>query len=72
MLKPIKNNNEYEAALERAYDLIQVDLVSESKESDELKVLSILIKEYENEHFPIPKPHPIEAIKFRLDQMGIS
>jgi HTH-type transcriptional regulator / antitoxin HigA len=72
MLKPIKNNNEYEAALERAYDLMQVDLVSESKESDELKVLSILIKEYENEHFPIPKPHPIEAIKFRLDQMGIS
>ncbi|MBS4071512.1 MAG: transcriptional regulator [Algoriphagus sp.] len=72
MLKPIKNNNEYEAALERAYDLMQVDLVPESKESDELEVLSILIKEYENEHFPISKPHPIEAIKFRLDQMGIS
>lgn len=58
--------------MERAYDLMQVDLVPESKESDELEVLSILIKEYENEHFPISKPHPIEAIKFRLDQMGIS
>lgn len=50
---------------------MQKDLVPESEESDELEVLSILIKEYENEHFPIPKPHPIEAIKFRLDQMGI-
>lgn len=71
MIKPIKNNSEYEGALERAYDLLQMDLVPDSKESDELEVLSILIKEYENEHFPIPKPHPIEVIKFRLDQMGI-
>ncbi|OOG69413.1 type II toxin-antitoxin system HigA family antitoxin [Algoriphagus sp. A40] len=72
MLKPIKNNNEYEDALERAYDLLQIDLVPNSNKSDELEVLSILIKEYENDHFPIPKPHPIEAIKFRLDQLGIS
>mgnify|MGYP005750458395 FL=1 len=72
MLKPIKNNSEYETALERTYDLMQLDLAPESKDSDELEVLSILIKEYENEHFQIPKPHPIEAIKFRLDQLGIS
>lgn len=72
MLKPIKNNSQYEGALERAYDLMQLDLVPESKESDELEVLSILIKEYENEHFPVSKPHPLEAIKFRLDQLGIS
>lgn len=72
MVKPIKNNSEYENALERAYDLMQQDLAPESEASDELEVLSILIKEYENEHFPISKPHPIEAIKFRLDQMGIS
>lgn len=71
MIKPIKSNSEYEEALDRGYALMQKDLVPESEESDELEVLSILIKEYENEHFPIPKPHPIEAIKFRLDQMGI-
>ena len=59
MLKPIKNNSEYEVALERAYNLMQLDLAPESVDSDELEVLSILIKEYENEHFPIPKPHPI-------------
>lgn len=72
MLKPIKNNSGYEVALERAYSLMQLDLAAESEDSDELEVLSILIKEYENEHYPMPKPHPIEAIKFRLDQMGIS
>lgn len=72
MLKPIKNNEEYENALARAYELLQQEIAPESKESDELEVLSILIKEFENENFPIPKPHPIEAIKFRLDQMGIS
>ncbi|HVU84901.1 MAG TPA: hypothetical protein VHC50_08665 [Puia sp.] len=31
-----------------------------------------MIKEYENEHYPVPKPNPLEAIKFRLDQMNMS
>lgn len=72
MLKPIKNNTQYEDALARAYELMQKALEPGSDDSDELEVISILIKEYENEYFPIPKPHPIEAIKFRLDQLGIS
>ena len=37
-----------------------------------MEILSILIKEYENEHYPVPKPNPLEAIKFRLDQMNMS
>jgi HTH-type transcriptional regulator / antitoxin HigA len=45
---------------------MQKDIKAGSKESDELEILVILIKEYENEHFPIPKPNPIEAIRFRL------
>jgi HTH-type transcriptional regulator/antitoxin HigA len=72
MLKPIKNNQQYEDALARAYALMQKNLRPNSKDSDELEVLSILIKEYENEHFPVPKPNPIEAIRFRLDQMNMS
>jgi HTH-type transcriptional regulator/antitoxin HigA len=72
MVKPIKNNRQYEDALARACKLMQKDLKPESKESDELEVLSILIKEYEQEHFPVPKPSPLEAIKFRLEQMGIT
>ncbi len=72
MIRPIKNNDQYEEALEKAYELMQLDLKEGTSESDELEVLSILIKEYELEHFPIPKPTPLEAIKFRMEQLGIS
>lgn len=72
MLRPIKNNGQYESALERVYALMQKNLKPDSKESDELEILSILIKEYENEHYPVPKPNPVEAIKFRLEQMNMS
>jgi HTH-type transcriptional regulator/antitoxin HigA len=72
MLRPIKNNAQYEDSLTRVYDLMQKNLKPESKESDELEVLSILIKKYEREHYFVPKPSPLEAIKFRLEQMGMS
>jgi HTH-type transcriptional regulator/antitoxin HigA len=72
MLKPIKTDEQYEDTLERVYDLMQMDLEIDSPESDELEVLSILVKEYEIEHYPIPPPNPLDAIKFRLDQMGLS
>ncbi len=72
MLKPIKNDVQYEGALARIYELMQKELKPESKESDELEVLSILVKEYELDHYPMPKPSPLEAIKFRLEQMGMS
>lgn len=72
MLKPIKNNKQYEDALARIYALMQKNIKPDSKDSDELEILSILVKEYENEYFPVPKPNPIDAIKFRLDQMNMS
>jgi HTH-type transcriptional regulator / antitoxin HigA len=72
MVKPIKNNKQYEEALMRVYNLMQKVLQPNSKESDELEILSILVKEYENKYFPVPKPNPLEAIKFRLEQMNMS
>src|SRR5258708_13655786 len=72
MVKQIKNKAQYEDALARVYELMQKDLKPESKDSDELEVLSMLIKEYEMEHYTVPKPTPLEAIKFRLEQMGMS
>jgi len=72
MLKPIKTENQYDEALARVYALMQTEVKENSTESDELEVLSILIKEYENENYPMPSPNPLEAIKFRLDQMGLS
>jgi HTH-type transcriptional regulator / antitoxin HigA len=41
---------------------MQKDIKAGSKESDELEILVILIKEYENEHFPIPKPNPLKPL----------
>lgn len=72
MLRPIKNEKQYENVLTRVYMLMQKDIQPDSEDSDELEVLSILVKEYENEHYPIPQPNPIEAIKFRLEQLNMS
>lgn len=72
MLKPIKNNEQYEEALERVYELMQKEFQPDSNESDELEILSILVEDYEKRHFPINLPEPLEAIKFRMEQMGIT
>ena len=67
-IKPIKTDKDYQQALERLEVIFDATLGS--KEGDELEVLGILIDRYENEHFPIGMPDPIEAIKFRMEQMG--
>lgn len=72
MLKVIKTEQEYEAALERAYALMQKDIKLNSKDADELDLITLLIEHYEEAHYPILPPSPIEAIKFRLEQMGKS
>jgi HTH-type transcriptional regulator / antitoxin HigA len=72
MLKPIRTKKEYKAALERIYELMQLNLKPNSEEYDELEVLSILVSNYEESNFPISLPDPIEAIQFRLEQMNLS
>ncbi len=72
LIKPIKNHKEHKDYLARAYSLLQKDLKPDSKESDELEVISILIEAYEKEKYPIEAPNPIEAILFRLEQLGMN
>lgn len=72
MSRPIKNEVQYEAALARIYELMQLDLEPGTEAGDELEILSLLVKDYENMYYPMPKPHPIEAIKFRLEQLALS
>ncbi len=67
-LKPIKTKKDYQQALNRL-ELI-FDAKKGTEEGDELEILGILIDQYENEHFPIDLPDPIEAIKFRMEQLG--
>ena len=64
----IKTENDYKQALKRL-DVI-FDAKKETPEGDELELLGMLIDQYENENFPIDLPDPIEAIKFRMEQMG--
>ena len=68
-IAPIRTEKDYQKALERL-ELI-FDAKKDTKQGDELEILSILIDRYENENFPIGMPDPIEAIKFRMEQMGM-
>ena len=66
-IKPIKTELDYQNALARL-ELI-FDAKRDSKNGDELEILGILVDNYENEHFPIGLPDPVEAIKFRMEQL---
>ena len=68
-IRPIKTESDYQKALERLE--IIFDAKKGTKEGDELEILSILIEKYEKEKFPIEMPDPIEAIKFRMEQLGM-
>ncbi len=66
----ITTDKEYRTALALAHKLM--DAKNGSHEEALLNVLSILIENFEEEYFPIPPPDPIEAIKFRLEQLGLT
>jgi len=66
-ISPIRNEQDYQKALSRLEEIF--DAKKGTEQGDELEILSILIEQYENEHFPIEMPDPIEAIKFRMEQM---
>jgi HTH-type transcriptional regulator/antitoxin HigA len=69
-LKLIKTDEDYKQALARLEEIF--DALPNTKEGDELEILSILIEKYEEKHYKIEFPDPIEAIKSRMEQMGIS
>jgi HTH-type transcriptional regulator/antitoxin HigA len=67
-IKPLKNKKDYNAALNRLDKIF--DAKPGTTEGDELELLGILIEKYETENYPIDFPDPIEAIKFRMEQIG--
>lgn len=69
-LKPIKTENDYELALKRLDEIF--DAKPGSKEGDELEILALIIEDYEDKNYPIDPPDPIEAIKFRMEQMNMN
>ena len=69
-IKVLKTEDEYNQAIERLEDIF--DSPADTPEGDEAELLTILIEKYEDEHYPIESPDPIEAIKFRMEQMGMN
>lgn len=68
-IKPIKNETDYQKALERLEVIF--DATRGTEEGDELEILAIVIDNHEEENFQIGMPDPISAIKFRMEQMGL-
>ncbi len=72
--KILKTEQEYNEVCERIYTLIHSTdkaIEPDSLEGEEIELLSLLVEKYEQEHYPINAPSPIEAIKFRMEQMNL-
>lgn len=66
----IKDEAQYQSYLKRIEELWD-NVELGTKEGKEFELLCLLVEKYEDEHYPIPNPDPIEAIKFRMDQQGL-
>jgi HTH-type transcriptional regulator/antitoxin HigA len=72
--KVIKSEIEYNEACDRIYELIhknESEIDPESEDGLELELLSLLVEQYEKENFQVRPPDPVEAIKFRMEQMNL-
>jgi len=73
-IKVIKTDKDYKEATERVYELMKSEndlLEPDSEYGVEVEVLSLLIEQYESVNFPVDPPDPIEALRFRMDQMNL-
>lgn len=69
-IKPIRSKADYRAALKAVEDLMSAR--AGSPEGDRLDVMVTLIEAYERKHYPLDPPDPVEAIKFRMEQMALA
>jgi HTH-type transcriptional regulator / antitoxin HigA len=69
-IKPIRNDDDLRAAFKRLELVYQAQ--DGTAEADEMEILVTLIEAYENKHFPISPAGPIDAIKFRMEQQGLT
>jgi len=70
-MKPIRNEQAYDEALDRVDVLMDLDPKMGTEQSDELEILVMLIEKYEEKFWEISEPDPIEAIKVRMEQMHL-
>ncbi len=70
-IRPIHNETDYDKALDRVDELMDLSPALGTAQSDELEVLALLIEKYEEKAWAISEPDPIEAIKVRMEQMHL-
>ena len=68
-IKPIRNDKDLQNAFHQLDSIFQAK--KGTAEADEMEILVTLIEVYENKHYPISPPNPIDAIKFRMEQQGL-
>lgn len=71
-ITPIRTEKDYREALAEVSRLVDIDPEVESEEGARLEVLATLVEAYEQRRFPIDAPNPIAAIRFRMEQGGLS
>jgi HTH-type transcriptional regulator/antitoxin HigA len=71
-IKPVRTNKDYKAALKEIDVLMASDPALGTPNGDRLDILSTLVQAYEQKAFPMDLPDPVEAIKFRMDQQGLT
>jgi len=69
-IKPIRNNDDLQSAFKRLELVYQAQ--EGTPEADEMEILVTLIEAYEHKHFPINPADPVDAIKFRMEQQGLT
>ena len=69
-IKPIRNEKDHRKALTRLEALWEA--APNTPEYDELEVLTTLVDAYEEQHHPIAPPDPVDAIRFRMEQLGLT
>lgn len=71
-IKPIRTEKDYRAALKRIDELIRHDPKEGTPAFDELDIVSTLVEAYEAVHYPIEAPDPVAAIKYIMNEKGLS
>jgi HTH-type transcriptional regulator / antitoxin HigA len=70
-IRPVRTEKDYRAALKRIDELIKLDPKKGSPSFDELDVISTLVESYENIHYKIESPDPVEAIKYIMEEKSL-
>lgn len=71
-IRPVQTEADYKSALKTISRLMESDPESGTPDGDLLDVLTTLVQAYEAKHYPIDLPDPVEAIKFRMEQGGLT